>query len=111
MAIVVKVDCSLISDWDSFHDAFSEAFGFPPFYGRNMDAWIDCMTDLDQPEAGMTTVHARPGSVLVLELLCVDAFVERCPEQYAALIDAAAFVNWRRIEQHDEPVLALSFCR
>jgi RNAse (barnase) inhibitor barstar len=22
-------------------------FGFPDFYGRNMDAWIDCMTDID----------------------------------------------------------------
>ena len=33
----------------------------------------------------------------------------RCPEIYEALIDSAAFVNWRRIELGDPPILALSY--
>jgi len=40
----VHIDGSKISDWGTFHHHFSEVFGLPGFYGRNMDAWIDCMT-------------------------------------------------------------------
>jgi len=34
---------------------------------------------------------------------------KECPEQYDAVVECAAFVNWRRAEAGDEPVLALSF--
>src|SRR5579872_2039114 len=33
------------------------------------------------------------------------------PEQYMALLDSAAFVNWRRIDQGQSAVLALSYHR
>ncbi|MGO9465350.1 MAG: barstar family protein [Isosphaeraceae bacterium] len=106
---LLKLDTRRITDWKSFHDVFAEVFGFPSFYGRNMDAWIDCMTWLDDASAGMTKVHAPPGGVVVLELEHVDDFVNRCPEQYDAIIDCAAFVNWRKIETGESGVLALSF--
>ena len=35
----IHIDTARIKDWDSFHNVFAEAFGFPGFYGRNMDAW------------------------------------------------------------------------
>ena len=38
---VVSVDCARIHDWNSFHDEFATVFGFPDFYGRNMNAWIE----------------------------------------------------------------------
>ena len=50
----VAIDTRRVIDWDSFHNEFAEVFGFPRFYGRNMNAWIDCMTYLDDPESGMT---------------------------------------------------------
>jgi Barstar (barnase inhibitor) len=106
---LVKVDLGRIVDWPTFHAVFAETLGFPAFYGRNMDAWIDCMTYLDDPVARMTAVHAAPGQVVVLQCAGVKAFAARCPEQYAALVECSAFVNWRRIETGDEPVLALSF--
>jgi hypothetical protein len=106
---LVKIDTRGITDWDSFHDVFTEAFGFPGFYGRNMDAWIDCMTWLDDPSAEMMKVHAPPDGVVVLELEHVDEFAVRCPEQYEAIIECAAFVNWRKIEVGESAVLALSF--
>lgn len=58
---VVRIDGDRIVDWPSFHGVFAEAFGFPDFYSQNMDAWIDCLGYLDEPEAGMTKVHAKPG--------------------------------------------------
>lgn len=106
---IVTLDTRQIIDWDSFHDVFTHEFGFPEFYGRNMDAWIDCMTSLDEPNDGMTSVHAPRGSVLVLQLDYPDDFANRCPEQYKAVIEESAFVNWRRIEVGKDPVLALSF--
>jgi Barstar (barnase inhibitor) len=108
---VVSIDLGRITDWDSFHDVFSEALGFPAFYGRNMDAWIDCMTDVDDIGAGMSTVTVDRGTVLTLQLEGIDTFASQHPELYAALIECSAFVNWRRMETGESAVLALSYHR
>ncbi len=105
----MRIDASRIVDWSSFHGVFAQALGFPSFYGRNMDAWIDCLSCLDEPEAAMTNVHAEPGGVVTLVIDNVDDFSVRCPEQYDALVDCAAFVNWRRLEIGEPAVLALAF--
>lgn len=108
---VVTIDTTEITDWNSFHDVFAQALGFPSFYGRNMNAWIDCMTSLDDPNAGTSKVTVPPGQVLTLQLAHIDDFVTRCPELYAAVTECAAFVNYRRIEQGECTVLALSYFR
>jgi RNAse (barnase) inhibitor barstar len=108
---IVEVPTHRIVDWDTFHDVFSEVLGFPSFYGRNMDAWIDCLTHVDDDPPDLTTVSVAAGDVLTLQLVDVDDFAERCPEQYAAVVECSAFVNWRRIEIGQPPVLALSFRR
>jgi RNAse (barnase) inhibitor barstar len=103
---VVEVPMSQITDWDSFHDTFTATLGFPNFYGRNMNAWVDCLTYEDD---GMNAFPVESGDVLTLQLRDCKAFRARCPEIYEALIDSAAFVNWRRIELGDRPILALSY--
>ena len=103
------LDCKSICDWPSFHAEFCRVFGFPSFYGYNMDAWIDCMSSLDAPEDGLSSVHCSRGMVLTLDLKNMKEFKERCQEQYDALIECAAFVNWRRIATGGSSVLALSF--
>jgi hypothetical protein len=105
----VSIDAGRISDWESFHDAFAQTFGFPGFYGRNMDAWIDCMTYLDDPAAGMTSLHVAPGDVVVLCISKAADFKERCSEIFDALVECSSFVNYRRIETGAPAVLALSF--
>jgi len=107
----VRIDTRSIVDWPTFHSAFAEALGFPKFYGRNMNAWIDCMTYVDDSSAGMSAVTVPPGEVLTLEIEDVTSFSLRCPEQFESLIDCAAFVNWRRLEQGEPAVLALSYYR
>jgi RNAse (barnase) inhibitor barstar len=106
---VVKLDTRRITDWNTFHDIFREVFGFPDFYGRNLNAWIDCMTSLDAPKDGMSSIHAKPGELVILQLDHVDDFWRRCPEQYNAIVECAAFVNLCRIERGEDAVLALSF--
>jgi RNAse (barnase) inhibitor barstar len=105
----VIIDASEILGWPSFHSVFAKAFGFPAFYGHNMDAWIDCMSALDDPKAGMSGVHAPPNGIVLVKVANARAFAARCPEQAAALNDCAAFVNWRRCEQGGAPLLALSY--
>jgi hypothetical protein len=53
-SMMVRIDASRITDQATFHSVFAEAFGFPGFYGQNMDAWIDCMTHLDDPSSGLS---------------------------------------------------------
>ena len=108
---LVPIDTLRIADWGSFHDVFAKALGFPGFYGRNMNAWIDCMTDLDDPGTGMTTVHAPKGGVLVLQLEHMRDLGERCPELHAAIVECSTAVNQRRIEVGEEPALVLSFSK
>lgn len=104
MGPVITIPVERITDWPSFHDVFAQALGFPDFYGRNMDAWIDCMTYLDD---GLTTVTVPPGEVLHLRIDNPFEFKRRCPELYDALIECSAFVNYRRTVLGDPPVLAL----
>jgi hypothetical protein len=105
---VIEVPMSQIHDWDTFHDTFARTLGFPAFYGRNMDAWIDCLTYADEDD-GMRAITAGPGEILTLQLQDCREFRSRCPEIYQTLIDCAAFVNWRRIERGTRSILALSY--
>src|SRR3954462_9909554 len=93
---LVKIDSRRITDWTSFHEVFAEVFGFPDFYGRNMNAWIDCMTNLDDREGRMTSIHTEPGQVVTLQLDHVDDLREGFKEGYDAIIECLEFVNWRR---------------
>ena len=106
---LVSIDVGRIRDWDSFHDIFAEALGFPGFYGCNMNAWIDCMGYLDEPESKMSSASVPRGEVLTLQLDGIDDFAARCPEQYAALLECTAFVNWRRVQRGEGALVALSF--
>jgi len=105
----IKIPTRQIVDWASFHETFSRIMGFPSFYGKNMDAWIDCMTSLDSPKDGMTKIHCIPPDVVVLHLEDVKNFKSRCPEIYDALIECSAFVNYRKLESKEPAVLALAF--
>jgi len=104
---VVTIPVDQITDWPSFHEVFRRTLGFPEFYGCNMDAWIDCMTSVDTPADGLSSVTVAPGNVLVLRIDDPFSFRRRCPEQYDALIECSGFVNLRRTEVGDEPVIAL----
>lgn len=105
---VIRINSNLIIDEETFHSVFSEAFGFPNFYGRNMDAWIDCMGCLDEPAAEMSSVHVASGESLALVVGDASSFRSRCPLLYDELVECSAFVNWRCVEAGRPPLLALA---
>ena len=96
---VIEIDAARIFDWESFHDVSAEALGFPDYYGRNLDAWIDCVDALAREDGAVLTLLVSHGA----------AFRARCPEQYAALVECSAFVNWRRAVADEPSVVALAF--
>jgi hypothetical protein len=55
----------------------------------------------------MTNVFVAKGDLLTLRIDDAPDFKRRCPEQYEALIECIAFVNYRRMEVGEKPVLAV----
>ncbi|HZS45295.1 MAG TPA: barstar family protein [Blastocatellia bacterium] len=104
----VRLDSSTISDWNSFHKTCREALGFPGFYGKNMNAWIDCLTYLDEGD-GMSRFHLASGEKLNIEISNTESFKSRLPEIFDALVACTASVNRRYIEERKSPTLALIF--
>jgi len=92
------IDGKTISDWAAFHAFFSAEFGFPSFYGKNMDAWIECIDDVDDGDT-ITTLLVHNAKYLKMT----------SPQIYDAFIECSAFVNWRHVSQAGQPVLALAF--
>lgn len=42
----ILIDCTAIKDRASFHEILAQSMDFPEWYGRNLDALHDCMTDI-----------------------------------------------------------------
>jgi hypothetical protein len=101
------LETEAIADWESFHTVCKAAFGFPDFYGRNMDAWIDCLTDMDDGGDGMSRFVLADAEMLTIEVRDADDFAERMPEQSQALISCTAFVNARYVADGKSPKLLL----
>jgi RNAse (barnase) inhibitor barstar len=93
----VTLDVSSISSWDDFHDLFCTSLKFP-YYGRNMDAWIDCMSDPKIVGAGY-----------FIHLEGTDELKARCLEIFETLNECAAFVNYRCHQREEPPLIALSY--
>ena len=108
--MLVTIDTQLITDWPSFHHVFATTFGFFDGYGRNLNAWIDCMTGLDDdPVQNLAAVTCAKGEIVVLQLEHSADFAAREPAMFQTLLDCTAFVNWRRIETGGVAIVALSY--
>ncbi|CAD5374677.1 Barnase inhibitor [Rubrivivax sp. A210] len=95
-----------ISDWPSFHDECAKLFGFPEFYGRNMDAWIDCLTYL-QDDDGMSTIKLTENEDLFIHVPQFTNFFSAATEVCTGLLECTAFVNQRYIEAGEKARIVL----
>ena len=46
----VSLDGNILSDHTLVHNYLKEQLDFPEYYGKNLDALFDCLTDLDDIE-------------------------------------------------------------
>ncbi|WP_197521274.1 barstar family protein [Mycobacterium sp. E787] len=67
-----KIEGSRTKTRDALYDAFAEAWHFPPWFGRNMDAFDDVMRDLDNM---VTTATGRPQAPGYLTLITNAHFI------------------------------------
>jgi len=102
----LRLPTERINDWQSFHEVCQEVFGFPDFYGMNMDAWIDCMSYLHE-DAGMTRFLLAEGEKMNIEIEAAEDFKARLPEVFSALDRCSSFVNERYARAGKTPVLSL----
>jgi hypothetical protein len=105
----IRLNAEFITGWESFHEAFKQAMGFPGFYGMNMDAWIDCMSYLDDPDSAMTSFKIGATETLNIEIVEIMSLNVRCPEIVNALVECSAIVNKRYLAFGRPPALALVF--
>ena len=93
----VRIDSEKVVDWASFHEVCKEAFGFPSFYGMNLNAFIDCLTYIDEGD-GMSNIILGPEEILRIELSSANDLRSRQPEIYDGLVAAVGAINRRFIE-------------
>ena len=50
----ITLDGNLLADAAQVHDYLKEMLEFPEYYGKNLDALYDCLTDLENVEITIT---------------------------------------------------------
>ena len=46
--MTVELDCRMMTDRGTAHDYLAETFGFPNYYGRNLDALFDLLSTYEK---------------------------------------------------------------
>ena len=77
---VDAADCGRWQNSDDMHDALSTVLSFPAYYGRNLDALDECLSDL--------SISSEGGRVLVLNNF--SHFASRDPRLAQALLSSIA---------------------
>ncbi len=73
------LDGNVVRDKEMLHDILADSLGFPDWYGRNLDALYDCLTDIQeatliriQNKTGLD-VHLGAYAAALLKVLAVSA--------------------------------------
>lgn len=102
----VRLDARNIPDWPAFHAVCKREFGFPDYYGDNMNAWVDCLSYLRDDE-GMSKFRLHPDEVLKIEILQADLLKAAAPDILEELAFCIAALNERYEDYGEKPALQL----
>lgn len=101
----ISVDFRQVNTLDEMHEALMKVFHFPDFYGKNVNALIDCWSSLRYPEDEMVGVTIDKDESLLLE---VKAMSRLNPIMMNHFVNAVEGVNERFIEEiGQEPLIIL----
>ncbi len=89
------IDGSKIKSWDSFHSEFKTKMGFFDGYGKNTNAWIDCMTDMvtNNEYDGLTKFNLNEGDRFTLKVIKKEEWKNDSPETFDAFIEYCIWSN------------------
>src|SRR3954471_13313170 len=79
-----EFDCSKWHAEADFHAEVGVRLGFPDYYGRNLDAFNDCIGDIEVPDSG--------GRAIVFRRF--DLFAVREPRVAQVILDIMASTSW-----------------
>ncbi len=80
MTNIVPLDLSGVSSEEEFQDRLSRALAFPHYYGRNLDACWDCITDIiEETQVELTGLTSLEEPIRVL----VNGYIELISEYEA----------------------------
>ncbi len=102
-----NLDGTKIRDWDSFHDECQQVFGFPEFYGRNMDAWVDCLSYL-RDDDGMTHFQLNEDERLEIVINHAELMRKQAPDILEEITYCIGGINERYEDYGEKPALALT---
>lgn len=105
VARVTRIHVEQIVDWPTFHDVVAADLDFPDYYGRNPDAFFDCVWDLARDAEALRPARGP----LTIDLGDIAAFRARCPEQFHLIVDAIAAMNDASLAKGRQPRLFLAY--
>ena len=59
---MITLDAAMLRERLPAHDYLKEALALPDYYGRNLDALYDCLTELDETEIRFVNLAAAGDS-------------------------------------------------
>ena len=87
----VRIDCEQVHSEDDFHDIVSREFSFPHYYGRNPNAFWDCLTEVfDETRvhvSGYASLQQELKSMISQYLDMMKEYEERRKGQFSVQIE------------------------
>jgi RNAse (barnase) inhibitor barstar len=90
--IIIEGEAFLFKE--RLHDEFASKLGFPKWYGRNLDALLDCLSSIDDPSSNLcANWETRPDQSMVLQVRGVALALNA--ELFRAFIQIVSDANCR----------------
>ncbi|MNJ97373.1 Barstar (barnase inhibitor) [compost metagenome] len=100
----LSVDFRQVNTLDEMHDVLAKVFDFPVFYGKNINALIDCWSSLRFPEDEMSGITVGKDELVLLEVKGMHHLDQIMMNH---LIIAVEDVNKRSMEKIEQQPLIL----
>ncbi|KAA8993836.1 barstar family protein [Affinibrenneria salicis] len=104
----ITLNFSSIKTVDELYDELSLKLGFPDFFGRNIDAVIDCMFGVRYPDEGMIKVNVSEDGCLSLN---IKNFSSADVKLKDSIIHIVEYVNYKYQFKGLEPAILLCFIK
>jgi len=87
----ITIDGNMLADAEKCHDYLQEMLAFPEYYGKNLDALYDCLTDLEDME--ITITLPEEGKEICQNILRVIRAAERENDALKIIMSSATEVE------------------
>lgn len=98
------VDFGQVKSLREMHEELARIFAFPDFYGKNVNALIDCWSSLCYPEDKMTGIVLAMDETVLLEVKGMPNLDEMMMNHFVVAVEN---VNERAMDRNEQPLMLL----